>query len=189
MDPFTSAGDMFSDGFSCDSTTTGLLDLCSQPNTNMFQQEPVLPVRNNMFEDDFFSLPSQNLTEQSSHFNSVVNEPAANTSSLEKTQNSDAANHSPPPCEDAEGITDEKLHPEIDVPDLEPMTTINNVVCSFATRCHLNLRRVALEGVNVIYKRENNVGQNICCLLRGEFVDTEMEECTARNPLFYRLLT
>uniref|UniRef100_A0A8C5M2Y7 TATA box-binding protein-like 1 n=1 Tax=Leptobrachium leishanense TaxID=445787 RepID=A0A8C5M2Y7_9ANUR len=31
---------------------------------------------------------------------------------------------------------------------------ITNVVCVFRTRCHLNLRKIALEGVNVIYKRE-----------------------------------
>ncbi|MEE6475707.1 hypothetical protein FKM82_010842 [Ascaphus truei] len=31
---------------------------------------------------------------------------------------------------------------------------ITNVVSVFRTRCHLNLRKIALEGVNVIYKRE-----------------------------------
>jgi len=40
--------------------------------------------------------------------------------------------------------------PEIDI-------NINNVVCSFNTRCHLDLRRIAMEGVNVEYKRENGV--------------------------------
>ena len=35
---------------------------------------------------------------------------------------------------------------------------INNVVSSFNTRCHLNLRRLATEGMNVIYKREQGVG-------------------------------
>ena len=34
---------------------------------------------------------------------------------------------------------------------------INNVVGSFNTRCHINLKRLALEGLNVIYKRENGV--------------------------------
>ena len=37
------------------------------------------------------------------------------------------------------------------------MTTINNVVCAFNTRCHINLKRVATEGANVIFKKENNV--------------------------------
>ncbi|OCT57447.1 hypothetical protein XELAEV_18003521mg [Xenopus laevis] len=31
---------------------------------------------------------------------------------------------------------------------------ITNVVCVFRTRCHLNLRKNALEGTNVIYKCE-----------------------------------
>ncbi|XP_059838434.1 TATA box-binding protein-like 1 [Hemitrygon akajei] len=31
---------------------------------------------------------------------------------------------------------------------------ITNVVCVFKTRCHLNLRKIALEGTNVIYKRD-----------------------------------
>lgn len=37
---------------------------------------------------------------------------------------------------------------------------INNVVCSFSVRCHLNLRQIALHGCNVVYRRENGV-----CLL------------------------
>uniref|UniRef100_A0A8C0RTY4 TATA box-binding protein-like 1 n=1 Tax=Canis lupus familiaris TaxID=9615 RepID=A0A8C0RTY4_CANLF len=31
---------------------------------------------------------------------------------------------------------------------------ITNVACVFRTRCHLNLRKIALEGANVIYKRD-----------------------------------
>lgn len=41
-----------------------------------------------------------------------------------------------------------------------PMTldiVINNVVCSFNLRCHLDLRRIALNGTNVEYRRENGV--------------------------------
>ena len=40
--------------------------------------------------------------------------------------------------------------PEIDI-------IINNVVCSFGVRCHLNLKRIAMEGAHVEYKRENGV--------------------------------
>ncbi|XP_039280045.1 TATA box-binding protein-like 1 [Nilaparvata lugens] len=40
--------------------------------------------------------------------------------------------------------------PEIDI-------VINNVVCSFSVRCHLNLRQIALNGVNVEYRRENGM--------------------------------
>lgn len=34
---------------------------------------------------------------------------------------------------------------------------ITNVVATFRTRCHLNLRTIALEGINVIYKPEAGV--------------------------------
>lgn len=40
--------------------------------------------------------------------------------------------------------------PEVDI-------VINNVVCSFSVRCHLNLRQIALNGVNVEYRREHGV--------------------------------
>lgn len=43
--------------------------------------------------------------------------------------------------------------PELDI-------VINNVVCSFSVRCHLNLRDIALMGSNVEYRRENGVCTN-----------------------------
>ena len=56
-----------------------------------------------------------------------------------------------------DGSTVSKNAPE---EEHEPPTidiVVNNVVCSFATRCHLNLKRIALEGINVVYKKENGV--------------------------------
>ncbi|XP_056646279.1 TATA box-binding protein-like 1 [Diorhabda carinulata] len=48
-------------------------------------------------------------------------------------------------------ITDETIEePEIDI-------VINNVVCSFSVRCHLNLREIALSGANVEYRKENGM--------------------------------
>lgn len=44
----------------------------------------------------------------------------------------------------------EEPEPEIDI-------VINNVVCSFSVRCHLNLRQIALNGVNVEFRREHGV--------------------------------
>lgn len=44
----------------------------------------------------------------------------------------------------------EENEPEIDI-------VINNVVCSFSVRCHLNLRQIALNGINVEYRRENGM--------------------------------
>lgn len=34
---------------------------------------------------------------------------------------------------------------------------INNVVCSFSVRCHLNLRHIAMSAANVEYRRENGM--------------------------------
>lgn len=47
-------------------------------------------------------------------------------------------------------VKEEEQEPEIDI-------VINNVVCSFSVRCHLNLRQIALNGVNVEYRREHGV--------------------------------
>ncbi|XP_035726924.1 TATA box-binding protein-like protein 1 [Vespa mandarinia] len=44
----------------------------------------------------------------------------------------------------------EQETPELDI-------VINNVVCSFSVRCHLNLREIALNGSNVEYRRENGM--------------------------------
>ncbi|GLV38936.1 TATA box binding protein-related factor 2 [Carabus blaptoides fortunei] len=50
----------------------------------------------------------------------------------------------------AECVEAEDNEPEIDI-------VINNVVCSFSVRCHLNLRQIALNGINVEYRRENGM--------------------------------
>lgn len=52
-----------------------------------------------------------------------------------------------------ENVTDaveQEPEPEIDI-------VINNVVCSFSVRCHLNLREIALNGRNVEFRRENGM--------------------------------
>ncbi|GLH13805.1 TATA box-binding protein-like protein 1 [Gryllus bimaculatus] len=49
-----------------------------------------------------------------------------------------------------ETTADNSETPEIDI-------VINNVVCSFSVRCHLNLRQIALNGSNVEYRRENGM--------------------------------
>lgn len=51
--------------------------------------------------------------------------------------------------------------PETDQkPESNPIpmdVTINNVVCSFSTKCHLNLKRIAMEGSNVEYHRQHGM--------------------------------
>lgn len=47
-------------------------------------------------------------------------------------------------------------HPEEEsVPLLD--ISISNVVCSFSTKCHLNLKKIAMEGSNVEYHRQHGV--------------------------------
>lgn len=61
-----------------------------------------------------------------------------------------------PPCTDVADAAapaaaeEEEETPEIDI-------VINNVVCSFSVKCHLNLRQIALNGVNVEFRRENGM--------------------------------
>lgn len=51
--------------------------------------------------------------------------------------------------------TSEACGPQEKEKELDVM--INNVVCSFSVGCHLNLRQIALKGVNVEYRRESNM--------------------------------
>ncbi|CAC5407581.1 TBP [Mytilus coruscus] len=53
------------------------------------------------------------------------------------------------------GLETEVEEAEDDTPCIDII--INNVVCTFSTRCHLNLRTVAMEGANVEYKREQGM--------------------------------
>ncbi|XP_075525440.1 TATA box-binding protein-like 1 [Dermacentor variabilis] len=50
----------------------------------------------------------------------------------------------------AAGVSEADSSPVIDI-------VINNVVCSFSVRCHLNLRQIALTASNVEYRRENGM--------------------------------
>lgn len=65
------------------------------------------------------------------------------------------------PPTDKEITTTEMVDPDAPVEEPEPEPeidiVINNVVCSFGVRCHLNLREIALNACNVEYKRENGM--------------------------------
>jgi transcription initiation factor TFIID TATA-box-binding protein len=51
-----------------------------------------------------------------------------------------------------------KEEPEIGVANTNRVDiSINNVVCSYTTKCYLNLRRIAMEGMHVEFKKENNM--------------------------------
>lgn len=57
-----------------------------------------------------------------------------------------------PQLQQSENPIDEENEPE---PEID--IVINNVVCSFSVRCHLNLRQIALNGRNVEFRRENGM--------------------------------
>lgn len=56
----------------------------------------------------------------------------------------------------ADGLEASNSNPDITDPNALSIY-VNNVVCSYSTRCHLNLRRIAMEGMNVEYKKENGM--------------------------------
>ncbi|XP_047041886.1 TATA box-binding protein-like 1 isoform X1 [Helicoverpa zea] len=70
----------------------------------------------------------------------------AGTANAAQMQCADTTEQVAPPTP----IEEEEDTPEIDI-------MINNVVCSFSVKCHLNLRQIALNGVNVEFRRENGM--------------------------------
>ena len=63
----------------------------------------------------------------------------------QEVENTDTAH-----TETAKEDVKEESQPEVDI-------VINNVVCSFSVRCHLNLKEIALNGSNVEYRKENGM--------------------------------
>jgi TATA-box binding protein (TBP) (component of TFIID and TFIIIB) len=57
------------------------------------------------------------------------------------------------PREEQNGSLDTDIDLDNNPQDPEIELFVNNVVCSFALGCKLNLRKIAMEGANVIYKR------------------------------------
>lgn len=73
--------------------------------------------------------------------------------------------HAPPISEtkiqraesDSQSVQVNETNEEENEPEPEIDIVINNVVCSFSVRCHLNLREIALNGRNVEFRRENGM--------------------------------
>ncbi|XP_050068589.1 TATA box-binding protein-like 2 [Anopheles maculipalpis] len=70
----------------------------------------------------------------------------SNIEATEQSPEQSETNHAP----EAADEQDAEPEPEIDI-------VINNVVCSFSVRCHLNLHEIALNGDNVEFRRENGM--------------------------------
>jgi TATA-box binding protein (TBP) (component of TFIID and TFIIIB) len=50
-------------------------------------------------------------------------------------------------CDDVKKELEDNPGPEVDI-------ILNNVVCNFSVRCHLNLKQIAMNGLNVEFHRE-----------------------------------
>uniref|UniRef100_A0A0K8TKU0 TATA box-binding protein-like 1 n=1 Tax=Tabanus bromius TaxID=304241 RepID=A0A0K8TKU0_TABBR len=95
----------------------------------------------------------KSVPEKTEHKNETTNsEPIKN---VQEERNCDT--NTSPPAQTQEGKMVEGETEEAKELDAEPEIdiVINNVVCSFSVRCHLNLREIALNGFNVEYRRQN----------------------------------
>ncbi|XP_023342345.1 TATA-box-binding protein 1 [Eurytemora carolleeae] len=79
----------------------------------------------------------------------------ANTSSYNGSQGVSTVNGGEPSKLEIKEETEEITPKEDEPPEMDIF--INNVVCSFSVRCHLNLKEIALTGSNVEYRRENGM--------------------------------
>lgn len=61
---------------------------------------------------------------------------------------------------------------------------INNVVCSFNTRCHLNLKKIAMEGMHVEYRRENGVSCIYIYIKLIKFFPLHLADSVCLSSLF-----
>jgi len=86
----------------------------------------------------------------SNHFNGL--------NSVQTAKNSDQATAmSSKQADFKQEISDQNNFEEPEENQKEVDIVINNVVCSFNVRCHLNLREIALRGLNVEYRKENGM--------------------------------
>ena len=98
------------------------------------------------------SFPSSSLLNNDSNSDSgVVSSSSSTSCANEPGANSFSSKGSPDEAvEEEEAVGEEQLQayeePTIDI-------NINNVVCSFSVRCHLNLRKVAMEACNTEYNK------------------------------------
>ncbi|XP_052864015.1 uncharacterized protein LOC128270647 [Anopheles cruzii] len=76
--------------------------------------------------------------------------PVADNTTREATTVATVAGDSQDTKETIPDEGEQEAEPEIDI-------VINNVVCSFSVRCHLNLRDIAMNGYNVEFRRENGM--------------------------------
>ncbi len=110
-----------------------------------------------------------------SHNNSAISTLTSSVPFMNQSDHSDHSENATTSCADINGDeikTEVKIEDDViessseqnliqqmdeDEPEPEIDIVINNVVCSFSVRCHLNLREIALNGINVEFRRENGM--------------------------------
>lgn len=100
---------------------------------------------------------SQEATSSSSNSDSIASSSTSappietnqdsNTSASEPSNSNHSAEQHASTTKETSVDSDASEEPTIDI-------NVNNVVCAFSVRCHLNLRKVALEGCNTEYNRQ-----------------------------------
>lgn len=129
---------------------------------------------------NIFRQPSTS-TNNLQHPHHIPHSSATLTSSVPFMNQSDSSNHSDNATSSCTDINGDQIKTEVKVedevviesnseqnpiqqmdedeqePEPEIDIVINNVVCSFSVRCHLNLREIALNGINVEFRRENGM--------------------------------
>ena len=96
------------------------------------------------------SINTHNLTSNNNHLNTY----GIQTNGLKVAKNNELMRAKETSKEDAHVKTEDT---DMSVPNSLNIY-VNNVVCSYSTQCHLNLRRIAMDGMHVEYKKENGVG-------------------------------
>ena len=148
MDQFSTHNDLFADAFTFSGSRMFEENAFPQSSSSMFHQEPDITLASvsssNMFQDDFLAPQSGISSEAQADAQSTAQIAPPIQQTTEARENAAVLTISQLVAPDSSAESEQKaeVKPELEVPDLEPMTTVNNVVCSFATRCHLNLPRL-----------------------------------------------
>lgn len=141
--PLEIGTDALWDAIGSPTTTTATADTATTTTSTataavFIGQQPTIPATTNH--------ASINNPQQHCHEQPDADCPMADGSETTTTTEQQAAGPEPGEQEQQEP----EPEPEIDI-------VINNVVCSFSVRCHLNLRDIALYGDNVEFRRENGM--------------------------------
>uniref|UniRef100_A0A182RCF2 TATA box-binding protein-like 1 n=1 Tax=Anopheles funestus TaxID=62324 RepID=A0A182RCF2_ANOFN len=128
-------------------TTPAAVGQCQQPTTTPTNHASI----NTQHALNSFHADLRNVDERETH-RTVVPDGSTTSETVATVQmeHTETKNEPLPTVVETGEEQDAEPEPEIDI-------VINNVVCSFSVRCHLNLHDIALNGDNVEFRRENGM--------------------------------